>query len=123
VLLSGDVHHAYLARIEFPADVGARSNAYQATCSPYRNPLDERERFVIRAMCTRPMAWVTHALARAAGVPEPSIDWRLCDRPIFDNQVATLDIHGRRAEVRFEKTRPRDRNHPLLHLSYSRQLA
>jgi hypothetical protein len=48
VLLSGDVHHAYLARAEFASDADrngdGRSPVYQAVCSPLRNPLDGHER-------------------------------------------------------------------------------
>jgi hypothetical protein len=123
VILSGDVHHAYLARVAFPDGVGAQSHVFQATCSPYRNPLDNHERFVIRRLCTGYAARITHALARAAGVPDPDITWELSDPPIFDNQVATLDIEDRHASVRLERTRPVDENHPLLHLTAARRLA
>src|SRR4051794_15620349 len=73
VFLSGDVHHAYLADVGFRDGVDARSQVYQATCSPYRNPLDDHERRAIRAMCSPVAARATHALARAAGVPDPEI--------------------------------------------------
>ena len=48
VLVSGDVHHAYLAEVAFRRDAGAKSAVYQAVCSPFRNPLDDRERRVVR---------------------------------------------------------------------------
>jgi PhoD-like phosphatase len=122
VALSGDVHHAYLAEVSFPDGVDARSHVYQAVCSPYRNPLDNHERFAIRRLCTRYAAVGFHALARSAGVPDPDIAWRLAGPPIFDNQVATLELADRRAWVRFERTRPRDGLHPLLHLTAARRL-
>ena len=71
VALSGDVHHAYLAEAGFPGTVDARSRAYQAVCSPYRNPLGNHERFVIRRLCTGYAARVTQALARSAGRARP----------------------------------------------------
>jgi hypothetical protein len=40
VLLSGDVHHAYVADVSFPAGSAATAPVYQAVCSPMRNPLD-----------------------------------------------------------------------------------
>jgi PhoD-like phosphatase len=123
VTLSGDVHHAYLAEIAFREGVGASSRAYQAVCSPYRNPLDNRERFMIRRMWTRYAAVTARALARSAGVPDPDVRWQADAPPIFDNQVATLEISDRRAWVRFERTRPRDGMHPLLHLTAARRLA
>jgi hypothetical protein len=123
VMLSGDVHHAYLAEVTFRNGAAAQSRVFQATCSPYRNPLDKHERLAIRGLCAGPAARVTHALARAAGVRDPDVAWELCDRPIFDNQVATLEIEDRHASVRFERTRPVDGNHPLLHLTAARRLA
>ena len=43
VVLSGDVHHAYLCEVGCPAArPAAQSTVYQAVCSPYRNPLDEQ---------------------------------------------------------------------------------
>ena len=46
-VLSGDVHHAYLAELAFPRSAGVRSNVWQAVCSPFRNALDSRERKTI----------------------------------------------------------------------------
>ncbi len=106
-VLSGDVHHAYLAQIGFrPAD-GVRSAVWQAVCSPFRNPLDARERRTIRAGWTRAAGAVARALARAAAVPDPEIGWRLAhDEPWFDNQVAMLELEGRRARFVLEKATP-----------------
>lgn len=107
VTLSGDVHHAYISEVAFPRDAAVRSAVYQAVCSPMRNPLDGRERRAIKAMFTRPVAALTRALARAAGVTDPSIRWRLVgDGPYFDNQLATLKVDGRRIDLRIEKAVP-----------------
>ncbi len=38
VILSGDVHHAYLFDVAFKKDAGVESRVVQAVCSPYRNP-------------------------------------------------------------------------------------
>jgi hypothetical protein len=123
VAMSGDVHHAYLAEVGFAADAPVSSHVFQATCSPYRNPLGKHERIIMRRMSKRWTAGITHALARSAGVPDPDIDWHLCDEPIFDNQVATLEIDGRSASVQFERTQPQDGLDPKLHLTSSRRLA
>ena len=48
VVISGDVHHAYLAEVGFRREAGVQSAVYQVVCSPFRNPLDVRERRVIR---------------------------------------------------------------------------
>ena len=104
VLLSGDVHHAYLAEIAFRREAGVESAVYQAVCSPVRNPLGKREQLFMRALASRPTHALGRALARAAGVDDPSIRWRFAGDQTFDNQIATLDIDGRAAELRIEKT-------------------
>jgi hypothetical protein len=109
VVLSGDVHHAYLCEVAFRRDAGVRSNVYQAVCSPYRNPLAARERSVIRIGASRPFELVTRALAATAGVDAPDVRWRMVgDGPWFDNQVATLRIDGRAIELRLERAQPVD---------------
>ena len=63
MLLSGDVHHAYLAEAWFPGrEVSSR--VLQATCSPVRNPLDKRERRALRSAFTRPVAAFARRLSR-----------------------------------------------------------
>ena len=105
VTLSGDVHHAYLAEVGFRKGAGVRSRVYQATCSPFRNPLDDRERTVVRGAWSRVAARVARVLARSAGVPPPPIRWRFAHgEPWFENQVATLRFDGSRASLRIEKT-------------------
>ena len=60
---------------------------------------------VINFMVTRPALALTRALSRAAGVPDPSVRWRMCDGgPWFDNQVGTLHVRGRELTVELEKT-------------------
>jgi hypothetical protein len=106
-VLSGDVHHAYLAEVGFPRGSGARSAVWQAVCSPFRNPLDHRERQAIRAAWSRPATVVARALARAAGVRDPALDWRLAhEAPWFDNQVAWLELERGAARFVLEKVLP-----------------
>jgi PhoD-like phosphatase len=124
VTLSGDVHHAYLFEVAFRPEAGVRSAVWQAVCSPYRNPLDAKERRVIRLGMSRPFAAAARALARSAGVKEPEIGWRLTDGgPWFDNQVATLTIDGRRIEMRLDKAVPVDSRRARLDRVLERRLA
>ncbi|MBK5218755.1 MAG: alkaline phosphatase family protein [Thermoleophilia bacterium] len=123
VVLSGDVHHAYLAEIGFQPGTNVESAAYQAVCSPYRNPLDVKERRVIKAGFSRPFAALTRALGRAAGAPDPGLRWRLTDGPFFDNQVATIRIDGRQAQMKLDKTVPGEDNERRLDCVFERRLA
>jgi hypothetical protein len=107
VVLSGDVHHAYLFEVGYPRGTGMKSAVWQAVCSPYRNPLAKTERRTIRLGMSRGLELVARTLARLAGVRDPGIGWRMCgDGPWFDNQVATLVIDGRDITMRLEKAVP-----------------
>jgi hypothetical protein len=107
VALSGDVHHAYLAEVGFRRGTGMRSNVYQATCSPFRNPLDKNERRIMKTAASEPGTIVGRLIARTAGVQPPSVRWRYVhDQPWFDNQVASLRLKGRDASFALEKTEP-----------------
>ena len=122
VLLSGDVHHAYLAEAWFPGRA-VTSRVLQATCSPVRNPLGSGERRALRAAFSRPVAAVARRLARAAGVSDPPLRWTFAQAPTFDNQVARLDLAGREAQLLIEKTVPQDWRDPRLHCSLSLGIA
>jgi hypothetical protein len=109
VVLSGDVHHAYLFEVGYPKGTGLRTNVWQAVCSPYRNPLAKSERQTIRIGMSREFEVVTRALAHLAGVEDPGIGWRMTgDGPWFDNQVASLEIDGREMTMRLHKAVPQD---------------
>jgi hypothetical protein len=126
VVLSGDVHHAYLCEVAYPksanGDSADRAPVYQAVCSPYRNPLDEKERRVVRWGFTRPFTVAAALLARAARADDPGIRWRTLEGPHFDNQVATLEIEGRNALLRLDKTVPGEDGKEALEESFSRRL-
>jgi len=122
VVLSGDVHHAYLAEVAYPGPTD-RAPVYQAVCSPYRNPLDEKERRVVRWGFTRAFTAFASLLARAAGADDPGIRWRTIEGPCFDNQVATLQIDRRSATMRLDKTVPGEDGKEALVESFSRRLA
>ena len=117
-LLSGDVHHAYLAEAWFPGR-SITSRVLQVTCSPVRNPLDKRERRALRSAFTRPVAAFARRMARAAGVDASPMQWAFAQEPTFDNQIARLDLCGRDARLCIEKTLPEDWQAPRLHMSLS----
>ncbi|HET8813776.1 MAG TPA: alkaline phosphatase D family protein [Solirubrobacterales bacterium] len=122
VVLSGDVHHAYLCEVAYPGSP-ERSPVYQAVCSPYRNPLDQKERRVVRWGFGWPLTALAQLLARAARADDPGIRWRTLEGPYFDNQVATIHIDGRDAWIRLDKTVPGEDGKEALEKSFSLQLA
>jgi len=121
LVLSGDVHHGYLAEAEYTG--GNRSRVYQAVCSPLRNSLPGEKSRLQSSTWTKPTALTARLLARLAGVGEEPLSWRLThDAPFFDNQVATLELEGRRATITFEGAFLDDEE-PGLRRLYSRRLS
>ena len=114
------MHHAYLAEVAFRRGSGVTSHVWQATCSPFRNPLSTKERRAVNFGFTRAGTAIGRALARSAGVPAPPVRWRFQPGdPRFDNQVGTIELDGRRALARLERAVPSDRGteHPVLHVA------
>ena len=46
-ILSGDVHHAYLAEVAFRRRAGVDAVVWQGVCSPFRNALERREPLLV----------------------------------------------------------------------------
>ncbi|GIJ76993.1 PhoD-like phosphatase [Micromonospora phaseoli] len=102
-VLSGDVHHSYVARVRF-ADPAVHTPVHQLTCSPIHNQVPAGMRPLMRLGWARGPAGATRALARTAGVRRPLVRWRKLAGPYFGNAVATLTHAGRTAEVTIEGT-------------------
>ncbi|AHY47841.1 PhoD-like phosphatase [Rubrobacter radiotolerans] len=112
VVLSGDVHHGYLAEL----DLGSGSPVYQSVSSPVRNPLGLPERLVIRAGWSPAAERVGTFLARLAGAESPGFSWRrVGGRLWFSNHVSTLRLRGRTATLTVEKTVPEGEGPPELY--------
>jgi hypothetical protein len=123
VVLSGDVHHAYLAETAFAPEAQIESAVYQAVCSPYRNPLESKERRAIEIGFSRPFIAAMRALGTWAGVADPGMRWRLAEGPYFDNQVATVRLDGREARLQLDKTIPGDEDERRLDCVFERRIA
>ena len=109
-VLSGDVHHAYAAHVQYDGSV--RSKVYQLTCSPVHNYVPRVMQVAFRVAWSRAAERATRFLLdRVSRVPPLTLDWsRLCG-PMFGNQIATLTLDGRSASLLIEKggTDRRDR--------------
>jgi hypothetical protein len=123
VMLSGDVHHCYLAQVGFRAQVGARAPVWQAVCSAYRKELAPREKRVMRLGNSRLGGLIARRIARAVGVPAPSIGWRMIHDPSYDNQVATLELAPGAAHLRVETSADADWRAPELREVFTHRLA
>jgi hypothetical protein len=121
-VLSGDVHHAYLAEMGFRPEAGVESAVVQAVCSPYRNPLEAKERRVVKLGFSKPFIALARGLARLSGAPDPGMRWRTVEGPYFDNQVATIRLDGRRASIRLDKTVAGEEDEKALEKTFERRL-
>jgi PhoD-like phosphatase len=122
LILSGDVHHGYLAEATFEG--GTESRLYQAVCSPLRNALPSKKSRLQSHAWTKPVVLAARLLARLAGVPEEPLTWRMThDTAFFDNQVATLDLENRSATITFEKAVLDASKEPALEKLYDHRLA
>ncbi|MFI9149346.1 alkaline phosphatase D family protein [Streptomyces sp. NPDC053367] len=105
LVLSGDVHHAYVAEPSWPAGSGPDARALQLTCSPVHNSVPRSMRLGFRFGWSRLAQVVGRAVAGHGKVPRPSIDWHRTGGPWFGNQLMTLTLRGRAAELRLEQAR------------------
>jgi hypothetical protein len=121
-VLSGDVHHGYLAKMDFGD--GVKTPVYQSASSPLRNPLGMPERLVMRFGWSEGGKRVGEVLSRLAGIEEPDFHWQLVhEEPWFHNHVSSLEIRGRRALLKVEKTAPEDGSEPHLYRILEHRLA
>jgi len=102
-VLSGDVHHSYVARAVF-RERPVAAPVHQLTCSPVHNQLQSYMRPVLRLGWWKGPAALARVLARAARVAAPTVRWRRLAGPYFGNAVSTLVHQGRSARVRIEGT-------------------
>jgi hypothetical protein len=112
-VLSGDVHHGYLATIDFGD--GVETPVYQSASSPLRNPLGLPERLVMRFGWTERGRRIGEALLRLTGLEKPNLSWHLVHRePWFHNHISSLEIRDRKATLKVEKTTPDNNDEPNL---------
>jgi hypothetical protein len=105
-VLSGDVHHAYVAEPVW-ADPSLRPAArvLQLTCSPVHNSIPLSVRLGFRFGWSRPARMLGSLLSRHGRRGRPLVDWRKNGGPWFGNQLMTLTLHGRSAALRLEQAR------------------
>ncbi|XKK59522.1 alkaline phosphatase family protein [Streptomyces sp. ARC32] len=103
-VLSGDVHHAYVAE---PSWAGRAPDARvaQLTCSPVHNSVPLSIRLGFRFGWSAPARALGRRIARHGRCAPPAVSWRRTGGPWFGNQIMTLTLRGRSARLRLEQAR------------------
>ncbi|MEU9984879.1 alkaline phosphatase D family protein [Streptomyces sp. NPDC050856] len=104
-VLSGDVHHAYVAEPRWPAAGRPDARVVQLTCSPVHNGVPRSMRWGFRFGWGAAGRRLGHALAWHGRTGRPVVDWRKTGGPWFGNQLMTLTLRGRSARLRLEQAR------------------
>ncbi|WP_405643615.1 alkaline phosphatase D family protein [Streptomyces sp. NBC_00019] len=104
-VLSGDVHHAYIAEPRWPEGSGPDARVLQLTCSPVHNSIPLSIRLGFRFGWSAVGRFLGRRFAGHGACPQPSVDWRRTGGPWFGNQLMTLAMRGRSAELRLEQAR------------------
>jgi hypothetical protein len=117
IIISGDVHHSYLAAVDLPAPAGRErqrhnrpgqvaprvSAVYEAVCSPFHQAMPPAMRFAQRLASTRASGRAGTIAATLAGARGPGMRWRITAGPWFQNMIAVLEFDGTAARVRFDR--------------------
>ncbi|MFI9030377.1 alkaline phosphatase D family protein [Streptomyces sp. NPDC053560] len=104
-VLSGDVHHAYIAEPHWPAGEEPAGRVLQLTCSPVHNSIPAAMRAGFRFGWSRVGRWLGRALARHVAAGRPPVSWRRTGGPWFGNQLMTLTLRGRDARLSLDQAR------------------
>ncbi|GAB2841740.1 alkaline phosphatase D family protein [Streptomyces deserti] len=121
-VLSGDVHHAYIAEPSWPGH-GPDARVVQLTCSPVHNSVPLSIRLGFRFGWSAAARVLGRSIAGHGRVPRPPIDWRRTGGPWFGNQLMTLTMRGRSARLRLEQARATKGAKPRLRTVTDTELA
>ncbi|MFJ9344268.1 alkaline phosphatase D family protein [Streptomyces sp. NPDC101733] len=98
-VLSGDVHHAYVAEPLIPST----ARVFQLTCSPVHNSIHTAVKWGFRLGWSRPGRWLGRGFSRHGRTGRPPVSWRRTGGPWFGNQLMTLALSGRGARLRLDQ--------------------
>ncbi|MFI9647769.1 alkaline phosphatase D family protein [Streptomyces sp. NPDC052040] len=104
-VLSGDVHHGYLAEPVWP-DRSPDARILQLTCSPVHNSVPLSIRLGFRFGWSRPGRALGRLLLRHGRAAPLGFEWRRRGGPWFGNQLMTLTLRGRSASLRVVRALP-----------------
>ncbi|MGW0737899.1 DUF7800 domain-containing protein [Streptomyces sp. NPDC002851] len=106
-VLSGDVHHAYVAEPTWPEGSGPSARVLQLTCSPMHNTIHTAVKWGFRFGWSRAGRALGRRFARHARTrADAALSWRRTGGPWFGNHLMTLTLRGRTARLRMDRAEP-----------------
>ncbi|MFI7870488.1 alkaline phosphatase D family protein [Streptomyces salinarius] len=120
-VLSGDVHHAYVAEPSWPGRA-PDARVAQLTCSPVHNSVPLSIRLGFRFGWSAPARALGRRIARHGRCAPPTVSWRRTGGPWFGNQIMTLTLRGRSARLRLEQARANRDGTNVLRMITDREL-
>ncbi|MEU5953675.1 alkaline phosphatase D family protein [Streptomyces sp. NPDC047525] len=102
-VLSGDVHHAYIAEPTWPGGGGPDARVLQLTCSPVHNSIPASIKLGFHFGWSRVGRALGRRFVRHGRTERAAINWRKTGGPWFGNQLMTLTLRGRSAQVRLDQ--------------------
>jgi hypothetical protein len=132
-IISGDIHHSYLATVDLPKHIagappsaaggnGARSAVYEAVCSPFHQAMPPKMITAQKIASSRLGGLIGTAISSLAGAYIPKMRWRITEGPWFENMIAVLEYAGTTARVRFDRAASDDAGTPRLELTRAANL-
>jgi hypothetical protein len=100
-VLSGDVHHSYVARADL-----AGTPIHQLTCSPVHNRVPPALRAVFRVAWRPGATRIGRAIRRTAGLAPTRVRWTKLAGPYFGTAIGTIVHSGQSALVTIDGTAP-----------------
>ncbi|MFE6195121.1 alkaline phosphatase D family protein [Streptomyces sp. NPDC057838] len=122
-VLSGDVHHAYIAEPSWRSRPGPDARVVQLVCSPVHNSVPLSMRLAFRAGWSAAARGFGRLLARHGRLSRSPVGWRKTGGPWFGNQLMTLTLRGRSARLRLEHAEARQGTGPRLTTLLDSELA
>ncbi|MFP3991116.1 alkaline phosphatase D family protein [Streptomyces sp. E11-3] len=102
-VLSGDVHHAYIAEPTWRSGLEPTARVLQLTCSPLHNSIPAVVRLGFRFGWSRAGRALGRRFARHGRTGQAAVDWERTGGPWFGNQLMTLTLRGRDATLRLDR--------------------
>lgn len=112
LVFSGDVHFAYVARMD-PS--GAATAVHQLVSSPLRQTNPPHEHLAMRLAMSRAFDMALRGLLRLTRGDHVATPFRITHGPFFDNNVAAITYEADRVRITLERAALDPRGGPVLH--------